>query len=217
MSVADEAFSALGTQGAYEFSIKYTRRFKDFNANVTKSGNHLSFHLSHKWKAISKPILTGLLQELMIKILHLPHRKTINIDLYNSFVKNLHKVSERIEPDAALLESFSRVNDRYFNDLMEAPNLVWGSDSRRRLATYDFHTDTVKVSTLFRGAKQEIIDYLLYHELLHKKLKFNSAGSRSIHHSAEFRKLEREFENSALLEKEIVSMLRTRHFLGIRF
>ncbi|MFH1181957.1 MAG: hypothetical protein V1702_03280 [Candidatus Woesearchaeota archaeon] len=217
MSIAEEAFSGLGAQGTYEFSIKYSCKFRDFNANVSKSGNQLSFHLSHKWKEVSKPILTGLLQELMIKILKLPHCKTTNIDLYNSFIKNLHKVSERVESDALLLESFNRVNERYFNGLMEAPNLVWGSDSRRRLATYDFHTDTVKVSTFFRSAKQEIIDYLVYHELLHKKLKFSSAGSRSIHHSSEFRKLENEFQNSAQLEKEIASMLRRRPFFGMRF
>jgi predicted metal-dependent hydrolase len=153
----------------------------------------------------------------MIKILKLPHHATTNMDLYNSFIKNLHKVSERVESDPVLLESFNRVNERYFNALMEAPNLVWGSDSRRRLATYDYHTDTVKVSTFFRNARQEIIDYLVYHELLHKKLKFNNSGSRSIHHSAEFRRLEGEFDNSAQLEKEIASMLRSRQFFGLRF
>jgi hypothetical protein len=217
MSIADDAFSALGAQGAYEFSIKYTRRFKDFNANVSRLGNHLSFHLSHKWKSVSSPILMGLLQELMQKILKLPYHKTLNIDLYNSFIKNLHKVSERVASDPILLEAFNRVNERYFNSLMEAPNLVWGSDSRRRLATYDYHIDTVKVSTFFQKARQEIIDYLVYHELLHKKLKFSSSGARSIHHSTEFRKLESEFENSAILEKEIAAMLRGRQFLGIRF
>jgi predicted metal-dependent hydrolase len=100
---------------------------------------------------------------------------------------------------------------------MESPNLVWGSDSRRRLATYDYHTDTVKVSTFFQKARQEIIDYLVYHELLHKKLKFSSSGSRSIHHSHEFRHLESEFENAALLEKEIAAMIRGRQFFGFKF
>jgi hypothetical protein len=206
--IAEEAFLALGAEGSYEFFVKYSKRFKDFNANVSRIGSRVVFHLSYKWKDVSQQIVIGLLQELLIKILKLPYKKTTNIDLYNSFIKNLDRVIARKPQNPVLLESFNRVNDRYFDSMMEAPNLVWGSDSRRRLATYDFHTDTVKVSTFFQNAKTEIIDYLVYHELLHKKLKFHNSGSRSIHHSSEFRRLERSFENSEQLEHEIAGMLR---------
>ncbi|MBN2454278.1 M48 family metallopeptidase [Candidatus Woesearchaeota archaeon] len=208
MAIAEDAFRLLGGKGDFFFSISYSNRFSHYNANVKKIGSNIAFSLSRKWRGVSRDIVIGLLQELLIKILKMPHRRTINIDLYNNFIRSLHRTSERVDSEPLLFDSFSRVNEKYFESLIEAPNLVWGRPSRRKLASYDYHTDTVTVSTLFKKAPLHIVDYLVYHELLHKKLKFKNSKGRSIHHSRQFRKMERAFENSAGIEKEISSFLR---------
>jgi len=211
MSVVEESYSRLTNNPfSYTTSVKYSKRFSDYNANVRKNRNHLYFHLSSSWRKVNKEIVIGLLQELLIKILKLPRATTTNIDLYNNFIKNLHKASPRIESDTALIESFNRINNKYFQDIIEMPNLIWGNASKRKLASYDYQTDTVTVSSLFKNSAQHIIDYLVYHELLHKKLKFKSSGSRSIHHGSDFKKLEQQYYNSEAVEKEITRFVNSR-------
>jgi len=211
MHIVEESFQRLYPDKSYcyEGRIKYTDHFSAFNANVKKRGSILIFGLSRKWKEVDREIKIGLLQELLGKILK-DRRKSINIDLYNNFVKTLHLSAEKEAGEPLLEDSFRRVNERYFYGMIEKPNLVFKGDSRRRLATYAYHTDTVSVSTKFRNAPEEIIDYLVYHELLHKKLKFKSSVERTVHHSPQFRRMEREFENSSEIEKQIQQWLRWR-------
>jgi len=211
MSIVKDAYGKL-TNKPFSFTatVKYSKRFSQYNANVRRADRELQFNLSRSWKKVNKEIVIGLLQELLIKILKLPHTKTTNIDLYNSFIKNLHKTSKRIKSDKTLIDSFNRVNGKYFHEIIEMPNLVWGNDTKRKLASYDYHTDNVTVSSLFQNSPQHILDYLVYHELLHKKLQFKNRGGRSIHHSTEFKKLEKQFDNSQEIEKEITRFLNVR-------
>jgi predicted metal-dependent hydrolase len=212
--IVEEAYTRLTSAPfSYTAALKYSNRFNEYNANVKKIGNSLHFQLSTSWKKVNKEIVIGLLQELLIKILKLPPTTTTNTDLYNNFIKNLHKTSRRIDSDASLVESFNRINSRYFHGIIEMPNLVWGNTSRRKLASYDYHTDTITVSSLFRESPAHIIDYLVYHELLHKKLQFKNKNGRSIHHSREFKNLEKQFDNSEEIENEISRFLKSKRML----
>ena len=51
--------------------------------------------------------------------------------------------------------------------------------------------------------REDFIDLVMHHELLHKKHKFNSKNGRSLHHSTAFRKEEHSFENYEKLEEEL--------------
>lgn len=211
MAMVEEAFKKLYPDKTFNYSaeIKYSNKFSDYNANVKKTGSRLIFGLSKKWKSVNSEIVIGLIQDLLIKILRLKPLKTTNIDLYNNFVKSLHISVPKTNIDKALLESFKRVNAKYFYGSAELPNLEWGSSSMRKLASYSYHTDSIKVSRIFLYSKSEIIDYLIYHELLHKMLKFKSSKGRTFHHSSEFRKLEKSFENQEAIEKEISMIIRS--------
>lgn len=200
-----EALSEFIGDQPYDITIKYSSKFNPYNASVRKSGKTLKFSLSREWKGVSSEISLGLLQSLASKVLKL-NRKTTNIDLYNNFIRSLHISCPKTENDAGLEESFNKVNEKYFSGIMEKPNFAWHS-SVRRLASYNYHTDTLSVSDVFRE-QRDIIDYLIYHELLHKKLKYSSAKSKTIHHSRLFRRMEKQFENAELLEKEIRKVLR---------
>ncbi len=203
-SVHEELSEFIGDQ-TYDITVKYSSKFSPYNANVRKSGRTLKFSLSREWKSVSSEISIGLLQSLASRVLKL-NRKTTNIDLYNNFIRSLHISCPKTENDAWLEESFNKVNEKYFSGIMEKPNFAWHS-STRRLASYNYHTDTLSVSDIFRE-RRDIIDYLIYHELLHKKLKYSSTKSRAIHHSTLFREMERQFDNAELLEKEIQKVLR---------
>ena len=55
----------------------------------------------------------------------------------------------------------------------------------------------------------------MYHEMLHKKFKFQNKNGRNLHHSSEFKKMEAKFENRDIIEKEIPKLAR-RHRVGVR-
>ena len=211
-----EAFQQLYPEKELKYfvSLKYSRKFKPYNANVKLHGNSLIFNLSKEWKKISKEIQIGLIQELMTKILH-DRKKTMNIELYNLFMKNVHLAVPKTKTDEVLEQSFDRVNEAYFNGMLDKPNFQWGSESTSKLGSYEYGSDIITISTIFKGAVQELLDYVMYHEMLHKKFKFQNKSGRNLHHSNEFRRMEAKFANRDLIEKEI-SRLARKHRFGLR-
>jgi predicted metal-dependent hydrolase len=187
----------------YEFGLRFSRKFGSYNANARKSGNKILFSFSPEWKKVSEEISIGLVQDLLRKMLGKKKAATTNVQLYEIFIKNLHLAAAKVNADEKLLQIFNMVNEKYFNNLVELPNLQWSGSSKTKLATYNYHTDTISVSTIFADAGDDIIGYLLYHEMLHKKLKFSSGSRRTVHHSPEFRALERQFENREIMEKKL--------------
>lgn len=200
----------------YSYSLKYSGKFKPYRANVRLRENNIQFNLSRKWKTVSKEIQIGLIQELLLKILknRLKPLKTNtqNIELYTIFMKKIHIAAPKVEIDPVLEESFDRVNEKYFYSLLEKTNLKWGNASLSKLGSYEYGTDTIMISKVLEDADRELLDYIMYHEMLHKKHKFTKRGSRNYHHTTEFRNKEKEFENSKLIEKKLSSLLNRKRF-----
>jgi predicted metal-dependent hydrolase len=193
--------------GSHEVSISYSGKFSPYNARVIKRGKSLQFNLSRDWENVSDMIVLGLLESLTTKILKIKNHKSTNIDLYHNFVKSLHLATPKTRNDDYLKASFERVNSKFFEGLLDLPNFAWHS-SIRRLATYDHHTDTLSVSQVFKG-RDDLIDFLVYHELLHKKLKFSGSGLRTTHHGKKFRELEEQYPGHDELEKQLVTVIRS--------
>src|SRR3989338_11540257 len=197
----------------YYVSLEYSGKFNPYNANVKLHGSNLMFSLSKDWRKISKEIQIGLIQELMTKILHEKNKKSMNIELYNLFMKNVHIAVPKTKTDAILEESFNRINELYFSGMLDKPNLQWGNDSTSKLGSYEYGSDAITISAIFRNADRGLLDYVMYHEMLHKKFKFENKNGRNLHHSSEFKKMEAKFENRDSIEKEI-SRLARKHRLG---
>ena len=216
MQLIKEAFEKLYPNKAFNYSVKlkYSARFKPYNANVRHYKNNFEFSLSRQWKHISKDIVIGLIQTLLLKIFN-DKKQTINIDLYNSFIRNLHISIPKQKSDPILESSFNRVNKKYFYNLIEIPNLEWGSNSKRKLGSYDYHTDTISISRIFLDAEPELLDYLMYHEMLHKRLKFKNKANRSYHHTKEFKAKEKEFEGHKEIEKKIKLLIKKSKYKEI--
>ena len=208
---AKEAYFRLFRESPdFDFKIRFSRKFKPYNANIRKKDSLLTFSLSSEWQMVNKEIIIGLMQELLVRILKKKTSSTMNIDLYNNFVHNLDMIARKTTKDPLLFQLFKKINKEHFDDLLDTPSLKWGITSRKTLANYDYKTDTINVSTLFKDADEDVISYLLYHEMLHKKLKFSRSPRRTIHHSAEFRKLEKKFPNSDFMEERLSEHLRKK-------
>ena len=207
MNVAEKALGLLFPQKkeSRKITVKYSRAFQDFNANVHYDWHNIQFRLSHKWKDVDEDLQIGVIQSLLLRI-YKKKKESEYVDLYNSFVKKLSTYSKVDKSDPILETSFHRVNEEYFNGMMDRPNLVWGSGSATQLGHYEYARDTITISTIFKN-HQELLDYIMYHELLHKKLKFYDKNGRSYHHTHKFRQLEKKFKNPNI-EKELDEFLR---------
>jgi hypothetical protein len=209
MNLIEESFQRLFPQKVfpYQTHMEYNRRLSDFNANIKLDRNKISVHLNLQWKDIDREIKIGLIQSLLLRILK-AKRNTTNIEVYNNFIKQIPVLTPKTKTDPILEDSFRRVNEKFFSGVMEETNLQWGSASYRKLANYNFHNDSVTVSTLFKNVPIEVLDYLMYHELLHKKHQFEHKNGRSSFHSPSFRREEALYPGFKEIEKEISRIIR---------
>lgn len=207
MVVAHRAFRELYPDREACISLEYTGRLKSYGGNVTYLGNKMHFKLNKKWLEIDEDIVIGLIQELICKVKK-DRRRTFNMDLYNSFIKNVHIAIPKDKVEPQLKGSFDRVNEKYFLGIVEMPNLVFGQSSLATLGHYDFKTDKITISQIFRE-REDLMDFIMYHEMLHKLHKFK-AGLKTRYHSSKFRNAERSFQDYHEVEKELNKFLRKK-------
>jgi predicted SprT family Zn-dependent metalloprotease len=203
MGLVEEAFQRLYPEKEFRYavSLRYSGRFKAYNANARMRREMISFSLSRKWKGVDEAIKIGLIQELLVSLLK-DRRNTLNMELYNSFIKNIHLSVKKTETHPLLEGSFERVNQQMFDGMVERPNLIWGQPRKRTLGTYSFNNDSITFNPVLMK-DIEALDYVMYHELLHKKLKFRNESGRSYHHTHEFKEMERKFPNAEAIEKRL--------------
>jgi hypothetical protein len=217
MNIAEKAFGELFPEkrNLRVLNVKYSRAFKAYNANVQYNAAQMTFRLSRHWKEVSEEIRIGLIQSLLAKV-YKEKRKTLNMDLYDNFLRNIGDFAKAEKVDPLLEESFNRVNARYFDGLLDKPNLVWGENSFSKLGSYAYGANTITISRVLEE-DQELLDYVMYHEMLHKKHKYYTKSGRSYHHTHHFRKKEKEFENPDVEEKlkRFLGKKRSAYSLGL--
>jgi predicted SprT family Zn-dependent metalloprotease len=209
----EQSFKELFPEKEFKYisKLRYTGKIKGYNGNISLRLNNLTVNLSREWEDISDDIKKGLIQLLMNKLFK-TKVITYNIDLYNIFLKKVHITIKKNEQDPILKQSFERINNEYLNGSIEIPNLKWGSRSYRKLGSYDYGKDIIVISTILKEAPIELLDYVMYHEALHKKVKFTHNISRSHYHTKEFKDLEKKFKNFDLIIKQLDNFLRKKKF-----
>jgi hypothetical protein len=107
-----------------------------------------------------------------------------------------------------LEEIFDDLNARYFHALLGRPQLSWSrTASRTLLGHWDAAHNAIIISRIFDrpGMPRLVVEYILYHEMLHLKYPVEHRNSRRCVHSPAFREEERRFphfaEATKLLEK----------------
>ncbi|HEX5241782.1 MAG TPA: hypothetical protein VFW23_00865 [Tepidisphaeraceae bacterium] len=96
-----------------------------------------------------------------------------------------------------LRESFNRMNDRYFGGKMARPRLTWSRTlTGRKFGHYDWIADTVMISRTLddKDVPSMVMDFIMFHELLHKFHGLHWVNGRGYAHTGEFQQDERKFE-----------------------
>jgi hypothetical protein len=96
-----------------------------------------------------------------------------------------------------LEESFERVNAAYFGARLSRPRLVWSrSFATRKYGHYDHAHDTVMISAALDRARipEYVVDFVVYHELLHRQLGITWKRNRIAAHTPELAAKERQFQ-----------------------
>ncbi len=95
-----------------------------------------------------------------------------------------------------LAEIFERLSRRYFRNRLSTPVLGWSvKRSRSILGHYDAAHHTISISRWLDSpaVPRYLVEYLVFHEMLHMRFPEGRRGHRRVIHSREFREAEKEF------------------------
>jgi hypothetical protein len=115
-----------------------------------------------------------------------------------SFIENSPDTAKGHAHD--LDASFERVNQGYFLGKMSKPALKWNRLlTVAKMGHYQSSQDTVMLSLSLDHAEvpEYVVDFVMYHELLHKKHGETILNGRRFVHTPEFRREEQQFEKFA--------------------
>lgn len=212
MNLAEKAFVNLFPEkvNIQKFEVKYSAKFSSYNANVRYTPEKMTFSLSREWEDVSEEIVLGLIEHLLCKV-YKKDIQTSNQDMYASFMKHLAKVARIEEKNPYLLYRFQLINNQFFHGMMTEPNLKWGQSAYRKLGHYEYASDTIVISSIFASAPENtkveaLMDFVLYHEMLHKKHQYNHKAKRAIHHTAAFKADEKKWHDKDI-EKKLSAFL----------
>jgi len=95
-----------------------------------------------------------------------------------------------------LEECFDRLNSSYFASGLDKPRITWSAQgSRRTLGRYDATRHSISISRIFDSPRVPgfVVDYVMFHEMLHVKHQSCIHDCRILVHTREFRAEERSF------------------------
>jgi hypothetical protein len=112
-----------------------------------------------------------------------------------------------------LNEIFDRVNAAYFDGRVKRPKLFWSrSLTRRKFGHYDWVGDAVMISRTLDSAKapEFVVDFIMYHELLHKVHGLRWSGGKQYAHTAAFYRDEKKFKQYDQAEARLKLLARSK-------
>lgn len=203
-------FRRLGLKRpAPDFCVEY-RPFASLRSSIHLRGYRAIVHLSDVL-AGAPPLVNEALAEILLAQLfrRRPSREARACYLayiYSPAVR--HRIDEtrrqrgrkRLLPPRGrhfdLVEIFDRLNRRCFAGGLARPRLGWSTQrSRSILGHYDSAHGAIIVSRWFDTADvpRYLVEYLVFHEMLHIKFPVERDGHRRVVHSRAFREAEKEF------------------------
>lgn len=95
-----------------------------------------------------------------------------------------------------LEEIFGQMNDLYFDNTIKKPILTWSAKTTfRRLGHHDPAHETIVISKSLDDKKvpRYVVEYIVFHEMLHIHHPMKLQNGRRYHHTPAFRRDERKF------------------------
>lgn len=186
-------------------------RFASVNNTIRLREGRLLVRISDLLEGAPEPVLRALAHILLAKLYHRPIGRE-HATRYRRYVST-HPMAEkahlvrqmrgrkRITTACGhvyhLEEIFECLNLRYFYGLLARPLMTWSTErARNRLGHYDPAHNAIVVSSIFDHPRipRYVVEYIVYHEMLHLKHPVKLRGRRRCVHSAEFHAEEKRFD-----------------------
>jgi predicted metal-dependent hydrolase len=199
-----------------EFKIEFFA-FANVNNTIRLRDGRLLVRLSDLLEGAPDAVLRAIAHILLAKMYRQPidrgqaarYRKYV---ASHEIVRKTHLVRQmrgrkRLRPARGhfydLDAIFEELNTRFFYGLMARPRMSWSQTKTRRiLGHYDPAHNAIIISRIFDhfAVPAFVLEYVVYHEMLHLKHPVRLRGSRRCVHSAEFQAEEKLFPRAAEAE-----------------
>lgn len=187
------------------------RRFANANAFVRLEGDQLRVRMADVLAGAPEAVHEALAHVLLAKLYRKPvaalHLHRYRLYLSRKDVRRhldlLRQERGRkllVAPEGRvynLIEIFERLNLRYFYGLMARPTLGWSRRaSRSVLGHFDPCHNTIVINRVLDDHRVPgvVVEYVLYHEMLHLRFPVEHRAGRRCVHSAAFKEAESRFE-----------------------
>jgi predicted metal-dependent hydrolase len=184
--------------------------FANVNNTIRLREGKLLVRLSDLLEGAPEPVLRAIAHILLAKMYRHPidrgqaarYRKYV---ASHEIVRKTHLVRQirgrkRLGPARGFFFDldaiFEQLNTRFFHGLMARPRMSWSQiRTRRILGHYDPAHNAIIISRVFDhpAVPPFVLEYIVYHEMLHLKHPVRLRGSRRCVHSAEFQAEEKLF------------------------
>lgn len=188
--------------------------FVSINNTIRLRQGELYIRVSDLLEGAPEPVLHAIAHILLAKLYRQPVDRTLSAR-YRRYVGS-HDISakarlvrqmrgrKQIHSAAGhhyhLEEIFEDLNRRFFHGLMGRPQLTWSrTHARNRLGHYDPAHNAIVISRVFDHPRvpRFVVEYIMFHEILHLKHPVKLRGSRRCVHSSEFMAEEKVFPELA--------------------
>jgi hypothetical protein len=185
--------------------------FAGLNHTAQFRENHLKVRVSDLFMDAPRSVIHALALILLAKL----YRRKLNVavhEIYRGYIlsadiqeraRTARRARGRIQPGKGpsgryvnLEVCFDRLNGTYFGGNLSKPHITWSERrSRRTLGRYDATRHCIYISRVFDnpGVPPFVVDYVMFHEMLHVKHQSCIRGCRILVHTPEFRADEKSF------------------------
>lgn len=188
--------------------------YTDIKHTIRRRQDSLWVRLSDAFSEAPREILCALAQILLRKLLHL--RSSIaDRQLYQRYLHSHPMMAEiahlrasrgRLSPPGKegkfynLEEIWNSLNSRYFDNRLQNLTVQWSKKAgKSRLGYYreNVHCIVISRSLDHPAIPRYVVEFVVYHEMLHAIIPPISMGNRRVVHSEQFHEQERLFEQSS--------------------
>jgi hypothetical protein len=190
------------------------RRFANVNSTVRFAAGELRLRISDLLEGAPPPVLEALFHLLIGKMFRYEvpaayaQRYRRHVESAD-FRRTAHLVRQErgrkimLAPQGNAYDLdaiFEQLNQEFFHGLMARPQLGWSARrSRRLLGHYDPSHNAIVLSRLLDAPSvpRLVVEYVLFHEMLHLRFPVKHGGARRSIHPKEFKEAERQFPRLA--------------------
>jgi hypothetical protein len=194
--------------------------FAGLRSTITVRNGAVKARVSDVLAEASPLVLEALAEILLARIFHRrPSREARECYLAYTFrpairsridLARRERGSKRLLPARGrhhdLEEIFHGLNHRFFHGQIPPSRLGWShKNSRRLLGHYDSGHGTIIVSRKLDSPEvpRYLVEYVVYHEMLHIRFPVERRGQRRVVHSREFREAEKKFPKYEIACRQI--------------